>query len=150
MTPAVTAVSGPLIGSSLARQEVSDRGLTGEPACLRAHAAFARLWRRCDARHGPATGPRVLHECAAVPLLALLGYRRQAHSETARPEHVVGAADAGPGARVAVLTGGCVAGNADLRQEPGGRWEIQGDPTEAAFLVAERLKAGRQARSEAA
>ena len=40
--------------------------------------------------------------------------------------------------QVAVVTGGCVAGNADLRQEPGGRWEIQGDPTEAAFLVAER------------
>jgi magnesium-transporting ATPase (P-type) len=47
--------------------------------------------------------------------------------------------------QVAVLTGGCVAGNADLRQEPGGRWEIQGDPTEAAFLVAER-KLGTEAQ----
>lgn len=37
-----------------------------------------------------------------------------------------------------VLTGGCLAGNASLQQGAGGNWEIQGDPTEAAFLVAER------------
>ena len=37
-----------------------------------------------------------------------------------------------------VLSGGSLAGNADLRQAAGGEWEIQGDPTEAAFLVAER------------
>jgi len=36
-----------------------------------------------------------------------------------------------------VLSGGSLAGNADLRQE-GDAWEIHGDPTEAAFLVAER------------
>jgi magnesium-transporting ATPase (P-type) len=39
---------------------------------------------------------------------------------------------------IAVLSGGSLAGNADLRQGPGGEWEIHGDPTEAAFLVAER------------
>jgi magnesium-transporting ATPase (P-type) len=39
---------------------------------------------------------------------------------------------------VAVLSGGSLAGNAELRQEPGGEWRIEGDPTEAAFLVAER------------
>jgi magnesium-transporting ATPase (P-type) len=38
---------------------------------------------------------------------------------------------------VAVLSGGSLAGNAALRQTEGGAWEIQGDPTEAAFLVAE-------------
>ncbi len=38
----------------------------------------------------------------------------------------------------AVLTGGSLAGNARLAQAAGGEWEIQGDPTEAAFLVAER------------
>ncbi len=38
---------------------------------------------------------------------------------------------------IAVLSGGSLAGNADLRQEPGGEWRIEGDPTEAAFLVAE-------------
>ncbi len=39
---------------------------------------------------------------------------------------------------VAVLSGGSLAGNADLRQKADGAWRIQGDPTEAAFLVAER------------
>lgn len=39
---------------------------------------------------------------------------------------------------VAVLSGGSLAGNADLRQDADGNWVIQGDPTEAAFLVAER------------
>jgi P-type Ca2+ transporter type 2C len=39
---------------------------------------------------------------------------------------------------IVVLSGGSLAGNADLRQAPGGEWEIHGDPTEAAFLVAER------------
>ncbi|MEI2680023.1 MAG: HAD-IC family P-type ATPase [Burkholderiaceae bacterium] len=37
-----------------------------------------------------------------------------------------------------VLSGGSLAGNADLRQADDGAWAIQGDPTEAAFLVAER------------
>jgi Ca2+-transporting ATPase len=39
---------------------------------------------------------------------------------------------------IVVLSGGSLAGNADLRQQTDGTWEIQGDPTEAAFLVAER------------
>ena len=39
---------------------------------------------------------------------------------------------------VVLLSGGSLAGNADLRQAADGAWEIQGDPTEAAFLVAER------------
>ncbi len=38
---------------------------------------------------------------------------------------------------IALLSGGSLAGNADLRQTATGEWEIQGDPTEAAFLVAE-------------
>ncbi len=37
-----------------------------------------------------------------------------------------------------VLTGGCLAGNASLQHTPKGPWTIQGDPTEAAFLVAAR------------
>ena len=44
---------------------------------------------------------------------------------------------------IVVLSGGSLAGNADLRQTADGDWEIQGDPTEAAFLVAER-KLGRR------
>ena len=61
---------------------------------------------------------------------------------------------------IVVLSGGSLASNADLRQRADGEWEIQGDPTEAAFLVAERklgvserraaaLRAGR-ARSRSA
>jgi P-type Ca2+ transporter type 2C len=38
----------------------------------------------------------------------------------------------------AVLRGGSLAGNAQLQQDDTGAWAIQGDPTEAAFLVAER------------
>ncbi len=37
-----------------------------------------------------------------------------------------------------LLGGGSLAGNADLRQAADGQWEIHGDSTEAAFLVAER------------
>ncbi|HET7867956.1 MAG TPA: cation-translocating P-type ATPase [Burkholderiaceae bacterium] len=48
---------------------------------------------------------------------------------------------------VAVLGGGSLAGNADLRQAADGTWQVQGDPTEAAFLVAER-KLGTTARRE--
>jgi magnesium-transporting ATPase (P-type) len=50
--------------------------------------------------------------------------------------------------QTAVLSGGCVAGNAELREQADGRWEIQGDPTEAAFLVAER-KLGAEERRKA-
>ena len=39
---------------------------------------------------------------------------------------------------VVVLSGGSLAGNAELQQQTGGGWKIEGDPTEAAFLVAER------------
>jgi Ca2+-transporting ATPase len=39
--------------------------------------------------------------------------------------------------QIVVLSGGSLAGNADLRLGTEGRWEIHGDPTEAAFLVAE-------------
>ncbi|MBC7379595.1 MAG: cation-translocating P-type ATPase [Burkholderiaceae bacterium] len=43
----------------------------------------------------------------------------------------------------AVLSGGSLAGNAQLQQDDTGAWVIQGDPTEAAFLVAEQ-KLGKQ------
>jgi magnesium-transporting ATPase (P-type) len=39
---------------------------------------------------------------------------------------------------VVLLSGGSLASNAALRQLPDGEWEIHGDPTEVAFLVAER------------
>ena len=49
----------------------------------------------------------------------------------------------------AVLRGGSLVGNAQLQQDDTGAWTIQGDPTEAAFLVAER-KLGEPEKSEAA
>ena len=57
-----------------------------------------------------------------------------------RVEHQDAELRAGPlrDENVVVLSGGSLAGNADLRQGAGGEWEIHGDPTEAAFLVAER------------
>ncbi len=64
-----------------------------------------------------------------------VGYAPQGQVEhagaklTAGPMHVE---------NIVVLSGGSLAGNADLRQAAGGEWEIHGDPTEAAFLVAER------------
>jgi Ca2+-transporting ATPase len=39
---------------------------------------------------------------------------------------------------IALLSGGSLAGNAGLREAAPGTWEVHGDPTEAAFLVAER------------
>jgi Ca2+-transporting ATPase len=39
---------------------------------------------------------------------------------------------------IVLLSGGTLASNADLRRNAKGEWEIHGDPTEAAFLVAER------------
>ena len=55
-------------------------------------------------------------------------------------EHEGAALTCGPlhGENVAMLSGGSLAGDAELRQGEGGEWEIHGDPTEAAFLVAER------------
>lgn len=57
-----------------------------------------------------------------------------------RVEHEGGELGAGPllAEDIVVLSGGSLAGNADLRQTADGVWAIQGDPTEAAFLVAER------------
>ncbi|MGQ0699053.1 MAG: cation-translocating P-type ATPase [Panacagrimonas sp.] len=49
--------------------------------------------------------------------------------------------------QIVMLSGGSLAGDADLRQTAGGEWEIHGDPTEAAFLVAER-KLGVSERRE--
>ncbi|MDB5929399.1 MAG: ATPase, P-type (transporting), superfamily, subfamily [Polaromonas sp.] len=66
-----------------------------------------------------------------------------------RVEHEGAELTAGPlhAEHIVVLSGGSLASNADLRQSADGEWEIQGDPTEAAFLVAER-KLGVQARRQ--
>ena len=49
---------------------------------------------------------------------------------------------------VVLLSGGSLAGNASLRQAESGVWEIQGDPTEAAFLVAERKLGVHEQRAQ--
>jgi magnesium-transporting ATPase (P-type) len=71
------------------------------------------------------------------------------YAPTGRVEHA--GASLQPGAlfdeNVVVLSGGSLAGNAELRPTTGGEWAIQGDPTEAAFLVAEQ-KLGSAARRE--
>ena len=66
-----------------------------------------------------------------------------------RFEHAGGPLTAGPlhEEHIAILSGGSLAGNAALRQDDSGSWGIQGDPTEAAFLVAER-KLGAADRRE--
>jgi len=72
------------------------------------------------------------------------------YAPTGRAEHPGVALQ--PGAlfdeTAAVLRGGSLAGNASLRQTEAVDWTIQGDPTEAAFLVAEH-KLGDTARREA-
>jgi P-type Ca2+ transporter type 2C len=63
-----------------------------------------------------------------------------------------GGAELGAGAlrdeTIVVLSGGSLAGNADLRQTANGEWEIHGDPTEAAFLVAEQKLGSAQRRMQ--
>ncbi len=49
---------------------------------------------------------------------------------------------------VVVLSGGSLASNAELREGDDGEWEIQGDPTEAAFLVAERKLGATERRMQ--
>ncbi|HEX6002460.1 MAG TPA: cation-translocating P-type ATPase [Burkholderiales bacterium] len=48
---------------------------------------------------------------------------------------------------IVVLSGGSIASSAALRQTPDGSWEIHGDPTEAAFLVAERKLGAEERRT---
>lgn len=48
---------------------------------------------------------------------------------------------------VVVLGGGSLAGHAGLQQQASGEWSILGDPTEAAFLVAERKLGTHERRS---
>ncbi|HET7526268.1 MAG TPA: HAD-IC family P-type ATPase, partial [Burkholderiaceae bacterium] len=64
-----------------------------------------------------------------------VGYAPQGQVRHAGAELIAGPVHA---EHIVVLSGGSLAGNADLRQGDSGEWEIHGDPTEAAFLVAER------------
>ncbi|HSN31898.1 MAG TPA: cation-translocating P-type ATPase, partial [Ideonella sp.] len=74
-----------------------------------------------------------------------VGYAPEGRIEDASGAPVAGAQLA---EIIVVLSGGSLAGNAGLRERAPGQWEIHGDPTEAAFLVAERKLgvAGRRER----
>jgi magnesium-transporting ATPase (P-type) len=73
-----------------------------------------------------------------------VGYAPEGRAETAGAELAEGPLR---GELRAVLEGGSLAGNAQLQQDDSGLWGIQGDPTEAAFLVAE-LKLGQGEEGE--
>ena len=67
-----------------------------------------------------------------------------------RFEHAGAELNAGPlhSENIVVLSGGSLAGNADLRRTDEGEWRIQGDPTEAAFLVAEHKLGATERRKQ--
>ena len=64
----------------------------------------------------------------------------EGYAPLGRVEHEGAAVTAGPlrDELTVVLSGGSLAGDTRLHQDAGGTWSIHGDPTEAAFLVAER------------
>jgi Ca2+-transporting ATPase len=64
-----------------------------------------------------------------------VGYAPEGRAEQAGADMPEGPLRDGAAGRAA---GGSLAGNAQLQQDDTGAWGIQGDPTEAAFLVAER------------
>ncbi len=68
-----------------------------------------------------------------------VGYAPEGHAEPAGAELRAGPMpDDLRDELQAVLSGGSLAGNAQLQQDDTGAWVIQGDPTDAAFLVAQR------------
>jgi magnesium-transporting ATPase (P-type) len=71
-----------------------------------------------------------------------VGYTPQGTIESSEAEPLASRVRA---EQIVVLSGGSLAGNAALQQGADGTWVIQGDPTEAAFLVAEK-KLGIEAR----
>ena len=73
-----------------------------------------------------------------------VGYAPEGRVEDAEAEELVGGAQRAED--IVMLSGGSLASNAALREEDG-EWRIEGDPTEAAFLVAER-KLGVSERRE--
>jgi potassium/sodium efflux P-type ATPase len=76
-----------------------------------------------------------------------VGYAPEGRAEAAGAELPEGALRA---ELQAVLRGGSLAGNAQLQQDDSGAWTIQGDPTEAAFLVAERKLGHQESAAESA
>lgn len=89
------------------------------------------------------TGTLTRSEMTIVRVMTASGGTRMTgvgYAPHGRMEHEGGPLDVGPllSEGTVVLSGGSLASNAALRETAHGTWEIHGDPTEAAFLVAER------------
>ena len=89
------------------------------------------------------TGTLTRSEMTIERVMTLSGATRVTgvgYAPDGRVEHEGAELAAGPlrSEQIVMLSGGSLAGNAELRLGAGGVWEIHGDPTEAAFLVAER------------
>ncbi len=82
---------------------------------------------------GEMTVQRVMTASGRVDITGV-GYAPEGRAESAGAELAEGPL---LGELQAVLRGGSLAGNAQLQQNEAGTWAIHGDPTEAAFLVAE-------------
>ncbi len=83
---------------------------------------------------GEMTVQRVMTASGRIDITGV-GYAPEGRAEQAGAELTSGALH---DELRAVLKGGSLAGNAQLQQDDDGAWVIQGDPTEAAFLVAEQ------------
>jgi Ca2+-transporting ATPase len=93
---------------------------------------------------GEMTVQRVMTASGRIDITGV-GYAPEGRAEQAGAELAEGPV---LGELQAVLRGGCLAGNAQLQQDDTDTWVIQGDPTEAAFLVAEH-KLGKLGSNEA-
>lgn len=72
-----------------------------------------------------------------------IGYAPEGRIEADAPADTLQALRA---EQLVMLGGGSLASNAELRETEPGHWQIHGDPTEAAFLVAERKLGGHERR----
>ncbi len=83
---------------------------------------------------GEMTVQRVMTVSGRIDMTGV-GYAPDGHAQHAGAEVAAGPLRA---ELQALLTGGSLAGDAQLQQDDLGTWVIQGDPTEAAFLVAQQ------------
>ena len=86
---------------------------------------------------GEMTVQRVMTASGRIDITGV-GYAPEGRAESDGAELTDQAHGALRSELLAVLSGGCLAGNAELQQGDCGAWRVQGDPTEAAFLVAAR------------
>ncbi len=115
----------------------------GRPQCRGQIALLGRGAGRRDHHRSDKTGTLTCSEMTIQRVVTAsgeshvtgVGYAPRGAVETQERDAVEGAQKA---EHIVVLSGGSLAGNAALREGDAGAWEIEGDPTEAAFLVAEK------------